>query len=224
MEFFLDTASIEEIKKWEQYGIVNGVTTNPTLLSKEKKEPIEQIKKIASMVNGPVSVEVTNTIHEKMILQGKKLSRIADNIIIKVPATNEGFLAAKEFTRDEIKCNITLTFDPAQAIPFCLLPVNYISLIVGRTEDFGIDDIKRIQQLRGIIKNMNSKSKILAASIRNSHHLIESILGEADSITVPPNTWNNIFQNPLTLSGERDFINAWKELPEEIRKKYEEIL
>ena len=224
MEFFLDTASISEIIKWEQFGVVNGVTTNPTLLSKEGKEPFEQIKQITSIVKGPVSAEVTSTKFESMISQGKQLSKINNNIVVKVPATEDGFLAAKEFVSNSIKCNITLTFDPAQAIPFCLLPVNYISLIVGRTEDFGINDINRIKQLRGIIKNMNTQTEILVASIRNSHHLIESIISEADAITVPPNTWNNIYQNPLTLSGERDFISAWKKLPDNLREKYEEVL
>ena len=221
MKFFLDTASLEEIEKWKPYGIVNGVTTNPSLLSKENCNALERLKQITAIVEGPVTAQVTSTFHEKMILQAKSLAKLANNILIKLPATSEGFLAAKELVKNEISCNITLTFDPAQAIQFCLLPVNYVSLILGRTEDFGIRDLNRVKQLRDIIDNLNSKTKLLSASIRNSQHLIAAILGHSDVITVPPNTWKNIYQNPLTLIGEKDFLDSWKSLPETLRETYE---
>lgn len=221
MKFFLDTASLEEIEKWKPYGIVNGVTTNPSLLSKENCNALERLKQITAIVEGPVTAQVTSTSHEKMILQAKSLAKLANNILIKLPATSEGFLAAKELVKNQISCNITLTFDPAQAIQFCLLPVNYVSLILGRTEDFGIRDLNRVKQLRDIIDNLNSKTKLLSASIRNSQHLIAAILGHSDVITVPPNTWKNIYQNPLTLIGEKDFLDSWNSLPETLRETYE---
>jgi len=223
MKFFLDTASLVEIKKWQDYGLVQGATTNPTLLSKENNAPIDQLIKIASIIDGPVSAQVTYNTPEKMIIQGKALSRLSDNIVVKVPATKEGFLAARQFVRENINCNITLNFDPVQAIPFCLLPTSYVSLILGREEDFGLRNLNRVQQLREILNELKSSTKLLAASIRNPHHLIAAILGKADVITVPPSTWENIFQNPQTLIGEKDFFDAWKTLPESLREKYENL-
>ena len=223
MKFFLDTASIDEIQKWKPYGIVQGITTNPTLLSKEGNNAIEQLKKITSLIEGPISAQVTSINHNEMIVQGKALSKIAENIVVKVPATTEGLLAAKEFHANEIAYNVTLTFDPSQAIPFCLIPVNYVSLILGRTEDFGIRDLDRVRQLRDIINTISSKTNLLSASIRNSQHLIAAILGKSDAITIPPVTWNNIYNNPLTLSGEKDFFTAWNSLPKTLREEYEEL-
>jgi len=223
MKFFLDTASLDEIQKWKPYGVVHGVTTNPTLLSKEGNNAIEQLKKITSIINGPVSAQVTYLKHDDMISQGKALSKLAENIVIKVPANTEGLLAAKEFHANSIPCNVTLTFDPSQALPFCLIPVTYVSLILGRTEDFGIRDLGRVKQLRDIIDVISSKSNLLSASIRNSQHLIAAIIGKSDVITIPPTTWNNIYNNPFTISGEKDFLSAWNSLPKTLREEYEEL-
>ena len=223
MKFFLDTASVDEIKKWQPYGLVHGATTNPTLLAKENNDPIEQLKKITLIVDGPVSAQITYDKHEKMIVQGKALAKLSDKIVVKIPATKEGFLAAKEFVKEGINCNVTLTFDPTQAILFCLLPTTYVSLIVGRVEDFGLQNINQISKLREMIDVIKSPTKLLAASIRNSHHLIAAILSKADIVTVPPSTWDNIYQNPQTLTGEKDFLNTWKTLPQSLREKYENL-
>jgi len=224
MRFFLDTASIDDIKFWQPYGVVNGVTTNPKLLSNEDEDPLIRLKKITSIVNGPVSAEVTYNTHNEMISQGKGFSKISDNIVVKVPATTEGILAAKELVENEIACNVTLTFDPSQAIPFCTLPVNYVSLILGRIEDFGQrDDLERTIQLRNIIDQLQSTTKLLSASIRNSAQLKSAIIGKSDVVTIPPNTWMNIYQNSHTLLGEKDFLEAWKTLPKTLREEYETI-
>lgn len=221
MEFFLDTASLEEIAKWEPFAVVRGVTTNPALLAKEGCEPLSQLAAVARAVRGPVSAQVTHQAHEQMIPQGRALSRIADNIIVKLPATPEGYLAAKVLVDEGVPCNITLTFDPAQAIPFCRLPTRYVSLIIGRVEDFGLHSRRLVRQLRELIDTLQSPTQLLVASIRNSHHLLAAALGGADAITVPPSTWGNIFNNPLTLRGEQDFFLGWQTLPEPLRERYQ---
>jgi transaldolase len=223
MEFFLDTASLEDIANWQPFGLVQGVTTNPALLSKEGREPLAQLKEIVRAVQGPVSAEVTYDKCDRMIVQGRALSKLADNIVVKVPATAEGFKAASALVKDRVRCNITLTFDPAQAIPFCLLPTTYVSLIIGRVEDFGLRSVELVQQLRDVLDRLKSPTQLLAASIRNSHHLIAALLGKADVITVPPSTWTSIYNNPLTLTGEQDFFRAWQSLPGAFREQYEKL-
>lgn len=225
MKFFLDTASIPEIKKWLNFGVVDGITTNPSLLAKEGQEPLSQLTEIANLIDGPVSAQVTSTTLEKMITQGKALSQISKNIVVKVPSTENGFLAAKELTLSGINCNITLNFNPAQIIPFAKLPVAYVSLVLGRVGDFGLvmENRERISQSKHILEKLSSKTQLLAASIRNPEQLIDAIECGADVITVPPATWNFIFSNPLTSGGESDFFNAWNQLSLELREKYDDL-
>jgi transaldolase len=223
MEFFLDTASLEDIKKWEPFGVVQGATTNPTLLSKEGRDPLAQLQAVAAAVQGPVSAQVTHDTHEKMVRQGRALSQVAKNIVVKLPCNAEGFLAAKELVAEGVRLNITLTFDPAQAVPFCKLPVTYVSLIIGRVEDFGLNSRGFARDLRDVLDKLKSPTKLLVASIRNPHHLREAILAGADVITVPPSTWSNLYSHPLTTTGEEDFFTAWRTLPEPMRKAYEQL-
>lgn len=221
MKFFLDTANLADIERWSEFGLVDGVTTNPTLLSREGCDPIEQLKKITEFVEGPVSAQVTCENSDDMVEQGRRLAGLADNIIVKIPATLTGLKAARALKEQGITLNITLTFDPAQAVPFLKINADYISLIIGRVEDFGLGAFGQTGQLSELVQRMGSTSKILVASLRNSHHLIEATNHGADVLTVPPATWNSIYQNPLTLSGEADFLAAWNNLPAELRKNYE---
>lgn len=221
MFFFLDTASLKEIKIWKKINLVDGVTTNPTLLSKEGIEPIDQLKAICKLVNGPVSAQVTETKAEKMIKQANQLKKISKNIVIKLPSTLEGFLAAKVLTKNKIKTNITLGFDPSQIIAFARLNVTYFSLILGKTEDWGFSNLTSISETKKIINNLNSKTKLLLASIRNTTHLKESIIHGADVVTVPPNTWTKVYKNKYTLIGEKDFQKNWTSLSKGLRIKYE---
>jgi transaldolase len=223
MLFFLDTASIEQIKIWKEKGLVDGITTNPTLLSKEGLEPVDQLKAICKIVKGPVSAQVTETKAEKMIKQASQLKKISKNIIIKLPSTVEGLLAAKVLTKKKIKTNITLGFDPSQIIAFARLNVTYFSLIVGKTEDWGFSNVISVSETKKIINNLNSKTKLLVASIRNTTHLKESVINGADVLTVPPSTWAEVYKNKYTLIGENDFQKNWISLPKGLRKKYEII-
>lgn len=223
MKFFLDTASIEQINRWKRYGLVDGITTNPTLLSREGGDPLAHLTRIIKIVDGPVSAQVTKESVDGMIAQGQALSLLGDNVVIKVPATLAGFEAALELTRQGIDCNITLTFHPCQALPFLKFNVAYISLINGRVEDFGIDPVGRIAETRNLIRNMECSTKLLVASLRDPIQLLEAATDGADVITIPPSTWESVFANPLTSSGENDFKSMWHLLPEKVRETYEQI-
>ncbi len=221
LKFFLDTASVEQIIFWKKFGLVNGVTTNPTLLSKEGSDPTKVIKEICKIVNGDVSAQVTENESKNMINQAKFLKSIHKNIVIKLPCTLEGVKAAQALSKKKFKINITLGFDPAQLSVFKDINITYFSFIIGRVEDFGESNIANIPVLKKMINSLNPKIKFLAASIRNSNQLLSAATNGADVITVPPSTWEKIYQNKFTLDGEQSFKESWEKLPLSIRKKYE---
>ena len=223
MEFFLDTASVPEIEFYQSLGLVDGVTTNPSLLSKEGGDPISQIKKIAHIVKGPLSVEVTYTQPREMVKHALKLSKLAENVVVKVPASVSGLVAARELKKENVKMNITLVFHPSQAVPFVQLAVDYVSLFVGRVEEFGLSNKEAIWQLREAIDAMESPTKLLVASVRNPDYLIEAVIAGADVLTVPPSCWQMVFKNPIFQQGEREFLESWRTLPAAARKEYESL-
>jgi len=223
MEFFLDTASIEDIKCYQPLGLVDGVTTNPALLAKEGRDPIEQVKKILSIVPGPVSVEVAYTEPDRIIGHARKLAKLADNVVIKVPASFAGLTAATQLKKDGIKMNVTLIFHASQAVPFIQLGVEYVSSFIGRVEDFGLDNRKLAYDIKQAITQMDSPTKQIAASMRNPDYLLESILAGADILTVPPSCWEKVYHNPLFILGETEFLQSWRRLPEAARKTYESL-
>ena len=221
MKFFLDTCSINEIKKWKQFDLVEGVTTNPSLLSKQKNETTSQLRKICSIVNGPVSAQVTEINCENMIKQAINLKKIAKNIIIKIPATEDGYLAARFLKKIKIKINVTVGFNPSQIVPFAKINVDYFSLILGKTEDWGFSNVDSIMKSKRIIKSLNSKTKLLLASIRNEDHLIDSITNGADVLTIPPKTWEKIFKNKYSKLALDNMHNDWQLIPKKDKKKYD---
>ncbi len=221
MKFFLDTCSINEIKKWSNFNLVDGVTTNPSLLSKEKKETTQQLKEICSIVKGPVSAQVTKTTNEEMIKQALKFIKISKNIIIKLPANEEGFLAAKFLKKKKIKLNITVGFNASQIIPFGKINVDYFSLILGKTEDWGFSNEETIKTTKKILINIKSKTKLLLASIRNEDHLTKSIINGADVLTVPPTTWEKVLNNKYSNLALEAMHSDWKSISEKDKKKYE---
>jgi transaldolase len=223
MEFFIDTASITEIKKYKALGLVDGVTTNPALLAKEGRSPIEQIKEITALVDGPVSVEVTYTEPDKMVAQAKKLCKLADNIIIKVPCSFAGLDTALRLKAEGIKMNATLVFHPSQAVPFIKLGVEFASLFIGRVEDFGLSNVEAIYAMSASIEEMDSPTKLLSASIRNPEYLMEAIVGGSDAITVPPVCWEKVYSNPLFALGEKEFLESWRGLDPAMRTEYESL-
>ena len=221
IKFFLDTASTKEIKIWKKMKLVNGVTTNPILLGKEKADPINVLKEICNLTPGPVSAQVTEKKFENMIYQGINLSKINKKIIIKLPCNHEGLKPPEVLKKKKIKINITLGFNPAQIVGFANLNVDYFSLIIGKTEDWGFSNIDSIKSCKKIIKNMKSNTKLLVASIRNEGHLEKAIINGADVITVPPSTWENIYKNKYSQMGLDAFFSSWKKVKKEYIKNYE---
>tara|TARA_E500000178_G_scaffold324993_1_gene351968 strand:+ start:76 stop:747 length:672 start_codon:yes stop_codon:yes gene_type:complete len=221
MKFFLDTASIDKINYWKKFDLVQGVTTNPTLLSKEGNDSVKVIKEICKIVNGDISAQVTEREPLNMIEQAKFLKSIDKKIVIKLPCTLNGVIAAKVLAKKKYKINITLGFDPAQFAVFREINITYFSFIIGRVEDFGDSNISNIPILKDAIKKINPKVKFLAASIRNSSQLLQAATNGADVITVPPTTWEKVFKNKYTLDGEKSFLESWKTLPARARRSYE---
>ncbi len=224
MEYFIDTANLDQIKYWQEHSLVDGVTTNPALLAKEGCDPIEQITKIAKLVTeGPISAEITLTDPKDMIAQGIKLSKIAENIIIKIPAGKNGIPVAKALIDKGIGVNITLVFHATQAMPYIKLGSDYISVFVGRVEDFGFNNIQGVSDTRDIIDASGSKSKVLAASIRSPIQLMECVSAGSHALTVPPGTWEKVFNNPMYHSGDESFMKSWQSLPKKVRAAYDAI-
>jgi len=223
MQFFLDTANLDAIRRWQAVGLVDGVTTNPALLAKEGGDPLRQLEEVCELVPGPVSAQVTAAGTGGMIAQGRALARTAENVVVKIPATHAGYGAAAALIDEDVSVNVTLCFQPAQAIPFARLGATFISLIVGRTEDFGLSSREEIARARGLIDAVGSSSRLLVASLRNPGQLTAAVLGGAEVVTVPPNTWELVHQNPLSLQGQGDFASAWNALPAESRRTYEQL-
>lgn len=223
MKIFLDSASLDEIRIWAERGLVDGVTTNPALLAREGADPLVQIKKIASIVSGPVSAQVTRSAVGEMVQQGSRLAAIGKNIVVKLPASIAGLDAAIRLHGLGIRINITLGFDAAQIVPFARVPVDFFSLIVGRVEDFGSNSSKQIAEARALLDQTGSVTELLVASIRNPTHLRAAIIGGADAVTVPPAAWTSIFSHPNTLQGIADFSVAWETLAQTLRTGYDSL-
>ena len=214
MRIFLDTADPTEIRRAAEAGLIDGVTTNPSLLAKVAKdrEPSDIFREICETVEGPVSAEVVALDAEGMIQQGKTLFEIADNIVIKVPLTEEGLVACRALTRSSIPVNVTLCFSPTQAHLAAKAGATYISPFIGRIDDISGDGMDLISQIRQIYDNYDIGTEILAASIRNPLHMVQSLMVGADCATIPPKVLYQLLKHPLTDKGLEGFMNAWKTL------------
>ena len=221
MKFFLDTANLDDIRFWKKYNLVDGVTTNPTLLSKEKLSPTKQIEKISKIISGPVSVQVTKNTPEEIVNQAYKFLKIRKNIIIKVPANRAGYIASMKLKSKKIKLNVTLGFDSSQFAIFARLNVDYFCMILGNTEDWGIKNLERDQKAIQIKKNYKLKTNILVASIRSTEHFNQSLHSGADVLTVPPSTWEKVFRNKYSELGLLNFKKDWNKINKRLKKNYE---
>ena len=222
MELFIDTSNIEQIQKYRAFKIFTGVTTNPALLSKEKGNPLDTLKKILEiMEDKPVSAQVTSDSYTDMIKQGLKLSKISNSIVVKLPANENGFKALVELSIQGIKTNITLCFDPSVATMFAQQGANYVSMILGRSDDFNLNQQTLIKRTRKIFDKHSLDNKILAASLRNPFHVELAMRQGADILTIPPSTIEMLFDNPLTNSGSGDFKKMWLNLSEQDRQDYD---
>jgi len=210
MKFFIDTANLEEIKKANALGILDGVTTNPTLIARESR-PFETIlKDICKEVDGPVSAEVVSMEADGMVKEGKKLAKIHDNIVIKVPIIEEGLKAVKRFSAEGIKTNVTLMFGPLQALMAAKAGATYVSPFVGRLDDISQPGMELISDIATIFDNYGYQTEIIVASIRNPMHVVEAALAGADIATIPFKVIGQLIKHPLTDIGIEQFLADWK--------------
>ncbi|HEX9251541.1 MAG TPA: fructose-6-phosphate aldolase [Ignavibacteriaceae bacterium] len=210
MKFFIDTANINEIKEAAALGILDGVTTNPSLVSKEGKDFRKLLDEILALVDGPVSAEVISTDYEGILKEAHELSKIHKNIVVKVPLIKEGLKAVRTLSSENIKTNVTLCFSASQALLAAKAGATYISPFVGRLDDISHDGMELISQIVQIYKNYNYKTEVLVASIRHPLHLVESALMGADVCTMPFSVIDKLFNHPLTDIGLEKFLNDWK--------------
>ena len=210
MKFFVDTAEIKDIKELYETGLLDGVTTNPSLIAKSGRDFKEVIKEICSIVPGPVSAEVASTEYDGMIAEGDVLAKIADNVVVKLPLTLDGLKATKYFSGKGIKTNVTLCFSPNQALLAAKVGATYISPFIGRLDDINLDGVELIEQIRTIYDNYDFKTEILAASIRSPNHVTQVALAGADVATIPPAVIYKLADHPLTKSGLERFVKDWK--------------
>ncbi|WP_418222897.1 fructose-6-phosphate aldolase [Clostridium isatidis] len=209
MKLFLDTAIVDEIKRANDMGVISGVTTNPTLIAKSGRDFIEVIKEITSIVDGPISAEVMGNTAEEMIKEGLELSKIHDNIVIKIPMCEEGLKATKELSKKGIKVNVTLIFSSGQALLATRAGASFVSPFLGRLDDIGFDGIYLIEEVANIFKVQGIKTEIIAASIRNPIHVSKAAMLGADIATIPMSVLNQMMKHPLTDSGIAKFIADW---------------
>jgi transaldolase len=212
MKFFIDTANVEEIRKTNDLGLLDGVTTNPTLVSKEKREFKGLIKEICSIVDGPVNAEVVSTEAEGMIKEAKDLVKLADNIVVKIPLIEEGLKAVKVLAAEDIKTNVTLCFSPTQALMAAKAGAAYVSPFVGRLDDISSTGMDLVEQIIAIYDNYGFETEIIVASIRNPTHVVDAALMGADIATIPFKIIQQLIKHPLTDIGLEKFLADWKKM------------
>lgn len=219
MKIFIDTANVNEIREVESWGILSGVTTNPSLIAKEGRDFIEVVKEITSIVDGPISAEVISLEHEGMIKEARELAKIHPNIVIKIPMTIEGLKAVKVLSAEGIKTNVTLIFSSGQALLAAKAGASYVSPFVGRLDDYGMDGMNLIREIVAIFDNYGIDTEIIAASIRTPMHAINAALSGAHISTIPYKVLEQLTKHPQTDIGIEKFLNDWKKVPQKFVNK-----
>lgn len=210
MKFFLDTANIDEIKRINDLGLVDGVTTNPSLVAKEGRDFEEVIKDIASTVSGPVSAEVVGLEYEEMLSEARQLAKWADNVVVKIPMTEAGLKAVNTLSQEGIKTNVTLIFSVAQGLLAAKAGATYISPFIGRIDDMGQDGLKLIAELREVLDSYGYDAEIIAASIRHIGHFEGAALAGAHIATIPGSLFPKLWSHVLTDKGIAGFLKDWQ--------------
>jgi transaldolase len=216
MQLFLDTADVAVLKDLAATGLVDGVTTNPTLIAKSGRPMLEVIAEICEIVEGPVSAEVAATESQAMLAEGRKLASVAANVVVKVPLTRDGLIACHAFAREGIQTNVTLCFSAPQALLAAKAGASYISPFIGRLDDYGAIGAELITEIRAIYDNYDFDTEILAASIRNPGHVTAAAMAGADCATIPPAVFETLFKHPLTELGLQSFLSDWKKTGQSI--------
>lgn len=210
MKFFLDTADINEIKELASSGLVDGVTTNPSLVMKSGRKFLDVVKEICEIVPGPISAEVISTDHKTMLAEGRKLANLAKNVVVKVPLTPDGLRTCKALSDEGTRVNVTLCFSPAQALLAAKSGATYISPFVGRLDDIGTDGMQLIADIIQIYRSYDTiRTEVLVASVRHPIHVIQAAKMGADVATMPPNVLKMMFNHPLTDKGLAAFLADW---------------
>ena len=211
MKFFIDTANIDEIKEAHSMGMVDGVTTNPSLIAKEGRDFEEIIKEICEIVNGPISAEVISIDVEGMVKEARELSKIHDNIVVKIPLLVDGLKATRILAEEGIKTNVTLVFSPLQALMAAKAGATYVSPFIGRLDDISQEGLLLVEQIVEIYSNYAFDTEIIVASIRNPLHVLESALMGADIATIPFSVLSKLAAHPLTDKGLKAFLDDWNQ-------------
>ena len=210
MQFFIDTANINEIKEANSMGMADGVTTNPSLIAKENGDFISIITQICKIIKGPVSAEVISLDSEGMVKEARELAKISDNIVVKIPMTIDGLKATQKLSQEGIKTNVTLIFSPIQALMAAKAGATYVSPFIGRLDDLSQEGMIIVEQIVEIFQNYGYQTQIIVASIRNPLHVLDSALLGADIATIPFNVLSKLAAHPMTDKGIKAFLNDWQ--------------
>ncbi|MGB9823661.1 MAG: fructose-6-phosphate aldolase [Candidatus Hydrothermia bacterium] len=214
MKIFVDSANVKEIEDLAQWGIIEGATTNPTLLSQEGGDPVKVIKRICEIVKGPVSAEVVSTDYEGMVREARELAKIDEHVVIKIPMTVDGLKAVRTLSKEGIKTNVTLIFQPVQALLAAKAGATYVSPFVGRLDDISNYGLDIVEQILQIFENYGFETEVIVASIRHPLHVLEAALMGAHIATVPPKVIRQLVNHPLTDIGIERFLKDWEKLKE----------
>ncbi|KPK98946.1 MAG: fructose-6-phosphate aldolase [Omnitrophica WOR_2 bacterium SM23_72] len=214
MKIFIDSANVREIKEAASMGVIDGVTTNPTLISKENREATDLLKEICSLVSGPVSAEVISLDAEGMVREARQLSKIAKNIVIKIPLVKQGLKAVRALSAEGIKTNVTLCFSPSQALLVAKAGADFVSPFIGRLDDISQVGMDLVRDIKKIFTNYNFKTQIIVASIRNPVHVVDAALIGADIATVPFAVIEQLIRHSLTDIGIQKFLEDYKKIPQ----------
>ena len=210
MKIFLDTANLNSIKKFNDMGLLDGITTNPSLMSKESGNPKDAMEEITTIIEGDVSLEVVSTEYSGMIEEGKRLRKYGDNVVVKVPMTPDGLKACKSLSSEGIPVNVTLIFSANQALLAAKSGAKYVSPFIGRLDDVGQNGMHLIKEIKEIFSNYNFKTQILVASVRHPVHVVDAAKIGADVVTLPPAVLDKMLHHPLTKIGLENFLSDWE--------------
>ncbi|MCU0666157.1 MAG: fructose-6-phosphate aldolase [Candidatus Omnitrophica bacterium] len=213
MKIFIDTANIEEIKQAQELGVIDGVTTNPTLVARENRPAMQILKEICACVSGPVSAEVVGLTTEEMLKEARVLAKIAPNIVVKIPLIKDGLKAVKILSAESIKTNVTLCFSPSQALLTAKCNATYISPFIGRLDDISLEGMDLIRDIKQIYSNYGFKTQIIVASVRNPMHVVNAAKEGADIATIPFAVIEQLIKHPLTDIGVKRFLEDYKKIP-----------
>lgn len=218
MKIFLDTANLQSIKMYNDMGLLDGITTNPSLLAKEGGDPQKAMEEITKIIKGDVSLEVVATDYSGMMDEGHKLKKYGQNVVVKVPMTPDGLKACKSLTKEGIPVNVTLVFSPNQAVLAAKAGAKYVSPFIGRLDDIGQDGMSLIAEIKQIFSNYDFKTQILVASVRHPMHVVEAAKIGADVVTLPPDVLGKMLKHPLTDIGLKNFLADWEKLNQSDKK------